>query len=76
MSKLDKQKETLTTLRVFFSVFMAIIVAISGSLVTMIKENSFDITFYFGFLVVVVFSGAVVGIVIQLKRKTDEIERM
>ncbi len=76
MSKLDKQKEILTTLRVFFSVLMAVVVAIGSGLASLVNSNTLNETFYIGFSLEIVFICLITFVLIRLKKETDKIERM
>jgi len=48
MAKIDEIKEYLTTLRVYFTVAMAIMVAISGGLISSFRQEIYDVVFWIG----------------------------
>ena len=76
MSKLDKVKETLNSLRVGLSIVSALLITLGGALGSLYKKDEIDIIFwvtsflFFGFLMV--------GFIIihKIRVKTDEIEEL
>jgi len=76
MSKLDKVKETLNSLRVGLSVISALLITLGGTLGSLYKKDEIDIIFwiasflFFGFLI----AGFV--IIHRIRVKTDEIEEL
>ena len=48
MAKIDEIKEYLTTLRVFFTIAIAVMVAIGGGLVNLYRYEIYDIVFWIG----------------------------
>jgi DnaJ-domain-containing protein 1 len=73
MSKLDEIKEFLNSLRVFFTVVIALMVAIGGGLLSSHRQNIYDIAFWFGFVSEMAL--ALIGVIIirKIKTKTKEI---
>ncbi len=76
LSKLDKQKEILTTLRVFFTVLMAVVVAIGSGLSSLVNSNTLNETFYIGVSLEILLICLITFVLIRLKKETDKIERM
>jgi dolichyl-phosphate-mannose--protein O-mannosyl transferase len=74
MGKIDKIKESLSTLRAVLAIFIAVIVAISGSLVTSYRTGVFDSMYWIGIFLVFSFSAAVGILFIKIHRLTNEIE--
>lgn len=73
MAKIDKIKEALITLRVAFTVLMAIMVTICGSLVSSYRQDSFDIVFWIGVFFEFAIMISLLFVIKKIKRKTDEI---
>ena len=76
MSEVDTIKETLTTLRVFFSVAMAIMVAIGGGLVSSFRKEVFDLIFWLGFIAEFILMVAVFNTTRMIKSKTIDLKEM
>ncbi|NOQ32323.1 MAG: hypothetical protein GQ570_14535 [Helicobacteraceae bacterium] len=74
MAKIDEIKEFLTTLRVFFTVSIAIMVAIGGGLITSYRQQTFDVVFYIGIFSEFILMISVLFIIKKLKSKTKEIK--
>lgn len=74
MSKLDRKKELLTTLRAGFGIIVAIILTISAGLIKIYYANSVDMIFYIGALFDLVLVLALFVIVKYLIKNIQEIE--
>ena len=74
MAKIDEIKEYLTTLRVYFTVAMAIMVAISSGLISSFRQETFDIVFWIGVLSELILMLSVVFTIKKIKQKTREIK--
>jgi len=74
MAKIDEIKEYLTTLRVYFTVTMAIMVAISGGLISSFRHEIYDIVFWIGVLSELILMVSVVLTIKKIKQKTREIK--
>jgi Ni,Fe-hydrogenase I cytochrome b subunit len=76
MSKVDKIKETLNTLRVGLSIVSAFLITLGGVLGSFYNDGNIGILFWITFLsiLVLVFVGYV--IIHKLKTKTDELEEL
>ncbi|SFV70638.1 hypothetical protein MNB_SM-5-181 [hydrothermal vent metagenome] len=73
MARIDEIKEYLTTLRVFFTVTMAIMVAIGGGLISSYRQGIYDTVFWMGVLSELVLMITVVFTIKKIKQKTREI---
>jgi len=74
MAKIDEIKEYLTTLRVYFTVAMAIMVAISGGLISSFRQEIYDVVFWIGVLSELILMVSVVLTIKKIKQKTREIK--
>jgi len=74
MAKLDEIKEYLTTLRVFFTVTIAIMVAIGGGLISSYRQELYDIIFWIGIISELILMLSVVFTIKKIKFKTREIK--
>ena len=74
MAKIDEIKEYLTTLRVYFSVTMAIMVAIGGGLISSFRQEIYDIVFWMGVLSELVLMVSIIFTIKKIKQKTREIK--
>ena len=74
MAKIDEIKEYLTTLRVYFTVAMAIMVAISGGLISSFRQETYDVVFWIGVLSELILMVSVVFTIKKIKQKTREIK--
>lgn len=74
MAKIDEIKEYLTTLRVFFTVAIAVMVAIGGGLVSSYRQEIYDIVFWIGVISELVLMVSVVLTIKKIKNKTREIK--
>jgi len=76
VSKLDKIKETLSTLRIGLSIISAILITLGGTLGNLYKNDEVDSVFwlssflFFGFLI----AGFIV--IHKLRIRTDELEEL
>ena len=73
MAKIDEIKEFLTTLRVFFTVSIAIMVAVGGNLIKSYRNNIHDTVFFLGFTTEIILAIMVIIIVKKIRKKTKEI---
>jgi len=73
MAKIDEVKEYLTTLRVLFTVTIAIMVAVGGGLVNSYRKEIFDVVFLLGMISEIVLMFSVVLTIKKIKLKTKEI---
>ena len=76
MSKLDSAKESLNTLRVLLSIFVAIAVTLSGALVSNARNNIVDIYFYLGSLLIFLFTVAIIVILKKIKLITKDVKEL
>ena len=74
MAKIDEIKEYLTTLRVFFTVTIAIMVAIGGGLISSYRQEIYDTVFWIGVISELVLMISVVFTIKKIKQKTREIK--
>ena len=74
MAKIDEIKEYLTTLRVFFTVTIAIMVAIGGGLISSYRQEIYDTVFWIGVISELVLMVSVVFTIRKIKQKTREIK--
>ena len=74
MAKLDEVKEYLTTLRVFFTVMIAVMVAIGNGVVNSYRQEAYDILFWIGCASEVVLMLSVIMVIRKIKDKTQEIK--
>ena len=74
MAKIDKIKETLSSLRVGLSIVSALLIALGGTLGNLYKKNEID--FIFWITSALFFALLIIGFVIihKIKIKTDELE--
>ena len=73
MAKIDEIKEYLTTLRVFFTVTIAIMVAIGGGLISSYRQEIYDTVFWIGVMSELILMMSVVFTIKKIKQKTREI---
>ncbi len=73
MAKIDAVKETLITLRVFFTVTIAMMIAIGGGLVNSYRQEIYDIMFWIGIISEVILMISVIFTIRKIKIKTKEI---
>lgn len=77
MPKIDEIKEFLTILRVFFTVAVAMMVAIGGGgLIGSYRSDNYDVIFYLGLFAEIVLMFTLVFIVKKIKIKTKEIGKL
>ena len=74
MAKIDEIKEYLTTLRVFFTVTIAIMVAIGGGLISSYRQELYDIVFWIGVISELILMTSVIFTIKKIKQKTREIK--
>ena len=76
MSKLDKVKEILNSLRVGLSIVSALLITLGGTLGSLYKQDEIDIIFWIASFLFFCF--LIVGFVIihKIRVKTDEIEEL
>ena len=74
MSKIDKVKEVLNSLRVGLSIVSAFIITLGGVLGSLYKSTTINLLFWLTFVLEIIF--VVVGFIIihKIKIKTNEIE--
>jgi hypothetical protein len=73
MAKIDELKESLNTLRVFFSVIIALMVAIGSGIVNSYRDNILDIPFWVGFIIEAILLICIIIIIKKINLKTKEI---
>lgn len=73
MGKIDKIKESLSTLRALIAIFVALIAAITGSLVNLYRLHEIDDLFWIGIVFDVLMFVVLAFIFIRIHRLTDEI---
>jgi hypothetical protein len=73
MAKIDEIKEYLTTLRVFFTVSVAVMIAIAGGIISSYRHENFDVIYYLGILSEIILMISVVLLIKKIKSKTKEI---
>ena len=73
MAKIDEIKEYLTTLRVFFTVTIAIMVAIGGGLIGSYRKEIYDIIFWLGVVSEFILMISIIFTIKKIKSKTKEI---
>jgi hypothetical protein len=73
MGKIDKIKESLSTLRALIAIFVALIAAITGSLVNLYRSHEIDDLFWIGIVFDVLMLLVLPFIFIRIHRLTDEI---
>jgi hypothetical protein len=73
MGKIDKIKESLSTLRALIAIFVALIAAITGSLVNLYRLHEVDDLFWIGIVFDVLMFVVLAFIFIRIHRLTDEI---
>ena len=76
MSKLDKKKEMLTTLRSMIGFFIAIILTITAGLIGMYYKDRFDILFFIGAGLDIIFVMMLPILATILLKNLDEIEEL
>jgi len=74
MAELDEAKEFLTTLRVFFTVAVVIMVAIGGGISNSYRTQQFDIIFWLGLAIEFLLFLFIFAIIKKIKQKTREIK--
>jgi uncharacterized membrane protein YvlD (DUF360 family) len=76
MADIDEVKEELITLRMFFTVTLAIMIAIGSGLVSSYRDDTIDIVFWIGFLSEIVLSFMVTVIIKKIKLRTKRIKEL
>jgi tellurite resistance protein TehA-like permease len=74
MAKIDEIKEYLTTLRVFFTVTIAIMVAIGGGIISSFRQEIYDVVFWIGVVSELILMVSVIFTIKKIKSKTREIK--
>jgi hypothetical protein len=76
MAELDEAKEFLTTLRVFFTVAVVMMVAIGGGIANSYRTEQFDIIFWLGLVIEFLLFIFIFAIIKKIKQKTREIKEL
>ena len=76
MGKIDEVKELLNTLRVAMSIAFGILVILIGSIVKRYDMEKIDILFWSGIIFALAIMGVIVLIVLQIRKKTQEIKEL
>ncbi len=74
MADLDEAKEFLTTLRVFFTLAVVVMVAIGGSITNSYRILQIDIVFWLGLVIEFLLFIFIFAIIKKIKQKTREIK--
>ena len=74
MAKIDEVKEYLTTLRVFFTVMIAVMIAIGNGVVDSYRNEIYDSMFWIGCISEIILMISVMVVVKKIKTKTNEIK--
>jgi len=76
MAKIDEVKEYLTTLRVFFTVMIAVMVAVSSGVINSYRNEVYDVMFWIGCFSEIILMISVIIVVRKIKTKTNEIKEL
>ncbi len=76
MGKIDEVKELLNTLRVAMSISFGVLVILIGSIVKRYDLERVDILFWAGIVFAIAIIGVIVLIVLQIRKKTQEIKEL
>jgi hypothetical protein len=74
MSKIDKIKETLNSLRVGLSIISAVLITLGGTLGALYKKDEIDFIFWVSSILFFIFLMAGFVIARQINIKTNELE--
>ncbi len=74
MAKIDEVKEILTTLRLFFSLGIGLVVVITGALIKKEDANDIDLYFWIGSLIDTVLIISLIMLVKSIKKYTKMIK--
>lgn len=74
MSKKEKLKEIINTLRGLFAVVTALIVAVTSGIISRSDQNRFDIYFYSGIVLDLFLLFSVISIFKRIVKRTNELE--
>lgn len=73
LAKIDEIKEALSSLRTYFGVCIALMVAVGGGLVSSFRANTIDILFWVGAFVFISLGVIAILIIHKIRNKTKEI---
>ncbi|MFW6308274.1 MAG: hypothetical protein ACOC08_06500 [Campylobacterales bacterium] len=73
MAKIDEMKEALSSLRTYFGVCIALMVAVGGGLVSSFRTNTIDVLFWIGAFVFVSLGLIALAMIHKIRKKTKEI---
>ncbi len=76
MSKLDKAKEYLGILKVYMGILIALIISDVSGTIKLFKEDTIDLTFWFGVVSIILLSIAFVKLAKYTHKKIDELEEL
>ncbi len=74
MAKIDEVKEILTTLRLFFSLGIGLVVVITGSLIRKEEMEDVDIYFWIGSLIDIILIISLIFLIKSIKKYTKIIK--
>ncbi len=73
MARIDEIKEALSSLRAYFGVCIALMVAVGGGLVSSFRSNIIDILFWVGATTFIILGIVGLAIIHKIREKTKEI---
>ena len=76
MSKLDKIKESLSSLRIGLSIVSVFVLSLGGALGGMYRSGELGFVFWFSVVLMAGFMLVAIVIVRTIKNKTDELEEL
>jgi len=76
MSKVDKAKEYIGMLKVYMGILIALIISDVAGTIKLFRENTVDLTFWFGVISILLLSIAFVKLAKHAHEKIDELEEL
>jgi hypothetical protein len=76
MSKIDKAKEYIGILKVYMGILIALIIGDVAGTIKLFRENTVDLTFWFGVISILLLSIAFVKLAKHAHDKIDELEEL
>ncbi len=76
MGKIDKAKEYIGMLKVYMGILIALIISDVAGTVKLFRENTVDLTFWFGTISILLLSLAFVKLAKHVHEKIDELEEL
>jgi len=76
MGKIDKAREYIGMLKVYMGILIALIISDVAGTIKLFRENTVDLTFWFGAISILLLSIAFVKLAKHAHKKIDELEEL